>query len=278
MECAPGQHTMYPAEREVTDRPPVAFKVRRPALQMADVNRMPPERPRPSEKPCVTSMEITTSPPEAVVRKGRRTGVVLSATVAKHSDDMENLAEFWESECQGPCVLTHFSQPTQRTQAAGVSCANASDLGEKSHSATSSSSSSSSSSAQGSSTASSTPGRHREDAKADRRAGGRRQDRIRRHKSAKGSMKHASAAELRPSDGSPAAHPAPGRDATQALRATWEWEDEDVSADELQPDSAAVESTRARCPKNDDAHSSDMELCSLSFESDEQVRASVRTS
>lgn len=101
----------HKSAREQTDRPPLFCSGRaRTVLGAANVNRAPADRHGCAE----ARKELSQSPPEAVVCRGRKTGVILSTSIRKDSDGMENLAEFWDGECRSSKInpRVRFSEPT----------------------------------------------------------------------------------------------------------------------------------------------------------------------
>ena len=97
------------------------------ALGAADVNRAPADR----LGGCYEAQkELSLSPPEPVVCKGRKTGLIMNNSVEKGPDGMEHLEKFWASErgaSTGPRV--HFSQLAGALKPAGrkIACDSASD-------------------------------------------------------------------------------------------------------------------------------------------------------
>ena len=101
------------------------------ALGAADVNRAPADR---LGGCCEVQKELSLSPPEPVVCKGRKTGLIMNSSVEKGPDGMERLEKFWASErgaSTSPRV--RFSQLAGSLKPAGIkiACASASDSGSE---------------------------------------------------------------------------------------------------------------------------------------------------
>lgn len=120
---------IYKSAREQMDRPPLFCSGRaRTVLGAANVNRAPADRHGCAE----ARKELSQSPPEAVVCRGRKTGVILSTSIRKDSDGMENLAEFWDGECRTSKIIprVRFSEPTPAgppPSGRSITCGNVSD-------------------------------------------------------------------------------------------------------------------------------------------------------